>query len=61
MWECLFRVCVLYVCKSTHTAPNRLSSVSLHEGLHHVHWQGEDDGRVLLGSNGVERLEVAQL
>ena len=58
MCERLFLECV---CNSNYKAPIRLSSVSLHEGLHHVHWQREDDGGVLLGSNGVERLQVAQL
>ncbi len=37
-----------------------LSSV-LHEGLHHVNRQRENDGGVLLRCDGVEGLEVAQL
>lgn len=33
----------------------------LQEGLHHVNGQRENDGGVLLGCDGVEGLEVAQL
>ena len=33
----------------------------LHETLHQVHWQREDDGGVLLGGDGAESLQVAQL
>ena len=33
----------------------------LHETLQQVYGQGEDDGGVLLGGDGVQRLQVAQL
>lgn len=33
----------------------------LHQTLYHVQWQWENDGGVLLGSNGVEGLQVAKL
>ena len=33
----------------------------LHEPLQQVDGQGEDDGGVLLGGDGVQRLQVAQL
>ena len=42
-------------------SPSHPSRLFLHEGLHHVDGQGEDDGGVLLGGNGVEGLQVAQL
>lgn len=51
-------VCVfVWVCRWLYVA---LSS-ALQEGLHHVNGQGENDGGVLLGCDGVEGLEVAQL
>lgn len=51
-------MCVfVWVCRWLYVA---LSSV-LQEGLHHVDGQGENDGGVLLGCDGVEGLEVAQL
>ena len=35
--------------------------ILLHETLHQVDGQGEDDGGVLLGGDGVQRLQVTQL
>lgn len=35
--------------------------LALHEPLHHLQRQREDDGGVLLGGDGVEGLQVAQL
>lgn len=48
-------MCVVRVCTC-----ERSSSV-FDEALHHLQRQWEDDGGVLLGGDGVEGLEVAQL